>query len=102
LRNNVPKPPTRLANAHRVGTGAAALARAPLRSYTELIEILQSLPLLVRETRRARGLNLRDAADEIGFSFNTLSRFERGQHDLQLSNVVMLLRWLDSSARSTA
>lgn len=69
---------------------------APLTGYTELIEILQSLPLLARETRRARGLNLRKAADEIGLSFNTLSRFERGANDLQLRNAILVVQWLET------
>jgi len=77
-------------------TDTAALVSAPLASYTELVGILQTLPLRARETRRARGMNLREAAGKIGLSFNTLSRFERGANDLQLSNAILVLQWLEN------
>lgn len=65
-----------------------------LTTYADLASILEKLPLLLREARRARHLNLRGAADQIGVSFNSLSRFERG-NDVLLSNATAVLRWLD-------
>lgn len=65
-----------------------------LTPYRELAEIIDRLPLLTREARRARGLSLRMAADKIGISFNTVTRIEHGD-DCSLSSAVAVLRWLD-------
>lgn len=65
--------------------------------YTELADVLDGLPLLVREARRARGLSLRAAADQIGIGFATVSRIEGG-NDCALSNAVAVVRWLDLTA----
>lgn len=65
--------------------------------YAELADIIGNLPLLLREARRARGLALRAAADELGMSFNTVTRIEQGT-DCVLSNAVAVLRWLDQTA----
>ncbi|MBG0828519.1 helix-turn-helix transcriptional regulator [Planomonospora sp. ID67723] len=65
--------------------------------YAALIEVLASLPLLLRETRRARGLSQRAAAVQIGVSFSTISRIEARQ-DCELSNAMAVLCWF---ARAT-
>ncbi len=65
--------------------------------YSELIGVVEALPLLVRETRRRKGLSLRAAAQEIGVSFATVARAENGE-DLVLSCAVALLRWVGSSS----
>lgn len=65
-----------------------------LTPYTELAEVIASLPLLLRETRRARGLSQRAAADQLGLSFSTISRIETGG-DCVLSHATAVLRWLD-------
>lgn len=70
------------------------MSRSTQTTYTELARVLGSLPLLVREARRARGLSLRSAAKEIGCSFNTLTRIESGE-DCVLSNALLVLAWLD-------
>lgn len=62
-------------------------------SYAELADVLTNLPLLLRETRRRRGLSLRAAARELEMSFSTVSRFENGE-DIVLSNAVDILRWV--------
>lgn len=53
---------------------------------------------LVRERlagrRRQRGLNLRDAAKEIGVSAPTLSRIERGTSRPDLPTLDAVIRWL--------
>jgi ribosome-binding protein aMBF1 (putative translation factor) len=70
--------------------------RAPfsLSPYDELISILDSLPVLVREKRRRLGLSLRAAADEIGMSAPTIQRCEAGQKEVSLTNATILLRWV--------
>lgn len=47
----------------------------------------------LRAERRSRRLSLRDLADEIGVSFNTLSRTERG-HLPELQNYERIVKWL--------
>jgi transcriptional regulator with XRE-family HTH domain len=64
-------------------------------SYTELAEVLGSLALIVRESRRARGLSLRKAAKQIGVDFNMLSRLERGEAAIYHTNLVPIFHWLD-------
>jgi ribosome-binding protein aMBF1 (putative translation factor) len=66
-------------------------------SFAELVEIVDEIPAAVKTTRRARGLNLREAAEQSGVSFNALSRIERGG-DCSLANLRALLVWLDQSS----
>jgi transcriptional regulator with XRE-family HTH domain len=73
-------------------------ANAPT-SYRELADLLDNLPLLIREARRTRGLSLRAAAREIGTSFNTLTRVEHGAQ-VTSGNAADLLRWLDGNAKA--
>lgn len=47
----------------------------------------------LRTERRQRRLSLRDLSDEIGVSFNTLSRVERG-HVPDVKNFERILAWL--------
>src|SRR4051794_35382955 len=47
----------------------------------------------LREERQRRGLSLRDLAEEIGVSFNTLSRVERGR-DCRASAADVIDAWL--------
>jgi transcriptional regulator with XRE-family HTH domain len=54
---------------------------------------LGALPRLARNQREARGLSLRAAAEEIGMSFNSLSRFERGELP-DVTALLAILRWL--------
>jgi transcriptional regulator with XRE-family HTH domain len=72
------------------------MSRRRPASFAELAEIVEEIPAAVRMTRRARGLNLREAAASSGVSFNALSRIERGG-DCSLSNLRALLAWLDLS-----
>lgn len=64
-----------------------------LTSYSELADVLDSLPLLVRERRRADGLSLRAAAKQTDVGFNTIARLEKGD-DCSLTNAITLVRWL--------
>lgn len=65
-----------------------------LTTYAELADVLQSLPLLLREARRQRGLSIRKAAVEIGINFATLSRIEAGKGHM-IDNGLAVLHWLD-------
>lgn len=71
------------------------MADAKPTSYEELADVLDNLPLLLRETRRRRGLSLRATAKEVGTSFSTVTRFENGE-DIMLSHASAVLRWIGS------
>ncbi len=51
----------------------------------------------LKARRRAKRLTLRDLSDEIGVSFNTLSRVERG-HVPDLKNFQRIVDWLEMPA----
>lgn len=53
----------------------------------------------LRAERRRRRLSLRDLADEIGVSFNTLSRVERG-HVPELKTYEQIVRWLGAPGQA--
>jgi transcriptional regulator with XRE-family HTH domain len=65
-------------------------------SYLELADLLNSLPLIVREARRARNISQKAAAEQIGITDRTIRRLENGE-DVNLSTAVALLRWLPAS-----
>lgn len=67
-------------------------------AYTELISVLEALPLLVRETRRRKALSLRAAAVDSGVQMSTLQRCEQGA-GMHLASVVPLLRWVGGDPR---
>lgn len=54
---------------------------------------LGAIHRFVRDRRHALGLNLRDAADQIGISFNSLSRVERG-YPPDSPALIAILAWL--------
>ena len=64
-----------------------------LISYAELADLVENLPLIVLENRRRRQISLREAARELGVSFSTISRVERGE-DFNIRILSDLLRWL--------
>jgi transcriptional regulator with XRE-family HTH domain len=53
----------------------------------------------LRAQRRRRRQSLRDLADEIGVSFNTLSRVERG-HVPELRNYERIVNWLSAPGQA--
>lgn len=65
-----------------------------LATYEELAALLASLPMLLREARRARRLSLRAAAEQIGVSYSTIHRLEYGG-DCERMTAVAILGWLD-------
>jgi transcriptional regulator with XRE-family HTH domain len=58
-----------------------------------LVDALDSLPAAVRTVRSTRGLSLRAAAEEMGISFNTLTRLEKGE-EVVVSNARAALLWV--------
>lgn len=73
-----------------------AKSHMPLTRYAELAEVVDNLPILLREARRDRGLSMRAAAREISIALSTVDRIERGE-DCTLSSAVAVLRWLDTA-----
>lgn len=65
-----------------------------LASYTEIAEVLDHLPLLLREARRARQITIRDAATQAGLAYSTFNAIELG-HNISLPVVLAAIRWLD-------
>lgn len=64
-----------------------------LTTYGEMLDVLEHLPLILRETRRQRGVSLRACARQAGTGFTTVSRVESGE-DCNLSSAMALLRWI--------
>jgi len=68
-----------------------------LTRYGELADVLEHMPLILREIRRVRGASLREVARQTGLSFATVHRIEASE-DCVLSNAVAIMRWLDGGA----
>lgn len=73
-----------------------AMTEARIVSYSEVVDILDSLPRIIRETRRRKGLSLRAAGREAGLSFMTIDRAERGVVEGNITTLRALLLWADS------
>lgn len=58
---------------------------------------LERLHVEMKAERLRRGLSLRDAADQIGYSFADLCRFEKGKKDVRVSTAIAMLRWMGRS-----
>lgn len=67
--------------------------RCELSPYSDLVDILDALHLLVRETRRSRRLTMGDVERTTGVSASTICRLEAGA-GVSLANAAALLRWL--------
>jgi DNA-binding XRE family transcriptional regulator len=68
--------------------------------YAELASVIDSLPLISREMRRARGLSQRAAAREMNLAPATLLRFERGDDGANVATMTAVMRWIDQQATS--
>lgn len=68
-----------------------------LSPYSELADVLDVLPILLREARRARGLRMQDVAAQMRVSTSTICRVENGE-GCRLDSAVAVLRWLDTHA----
>jgi transcriptional regulator with XRE-family HTH domain len=73
------------------------MAESRLTPYVELATLLDMLPSLLLEARRARGLTQRATAAEIGISHAAVARAETGHGDMSLANAVLVFRWLDQT-----
>ncbi len=65
-----------------------------MSSYEELLNLLDGLPMLVRETRRRRGMSMRAVQAVTGVAASTIQRCEAGEQDVSLTNAKVLLRWV--------
>lgn len=65
-----------------------------LTPYGELVALLDMLPRLLVEARRARGLSQDAAAKEMGVTGKTIQRVEGGQ-GCHVDTATIVLRWLD-------
>jgi hypothetical protein len=76
------------------GQHGGARESAVLPGYDDLIVVLETLPLLIRETRRRKRLSLRAAGEVLGVSASTAMRWERGETvGLGVEGIVAVLRW---------
>ena len=62
--------------------------------FGTMADTLRDLPVLLHNTRRARGLSLRDVRDATGISQGFLSEIERGMKTPGHAHAVTILRWL--------
>jgi DNA-binding XRE family transcriptional regulator len=60
-----------------------------------LAEVIEQMPIIVRNMRRVRRLSVRGLAAEVGVSFTTIHRVETGA-DHSSVTLCALLRWLDA------
>lgn len=67
-----------------------------LASYTELVDVLARLPVLLREARRSRRLSMQAAARQIGCSTSAVHRVEHSTGEASLYTAIAILRWLDA------
>ena len=72
------------------------LATTPTAGYVDILAVLDSLGAAVKAVRVTRGLSQRELARQMGESYSTVSRVERGA-DMQLSTARSLLRWLGAT-----
>lgn len=64
-------------------------------TYGQIIHVLDNLPLIVAETRRARGVTLRELGRITKLSASSIARFEKGD-GVHFDLVMILLRWVES------
>ena len=65
-----------------------------LSTYAEMMEVLDALPLLIREKRRRDGISMREAARQMGINPAVIHRIENGE-GIHLSNARSVLHWLN-------
>jgi len=77
-------------------TKDSTLSDASLTTYREMAEVVERLPLLLRETRRQRGMSQRDVAERTGITNATVNRIESGGA-AHTRSIIAILRWLGES-----
>jgi DNA-binding XRE family transcriptional regulator len=65
----------------------------PPTGYDELIEVLLTVPTILRETRRRKALNMLQAGDAIGVAASTIMRWEKGEAEPGIQGIIKILRW---------
>lgn len=68
-------------------------------TYTELAEVIASIPVLIRDKRRRDGLSLREAGRQLDVSFSSVKRWEAGEAIGSTDELMALLRWLGDARR---
>ena len=66
-------------------------------AFGEMVDVIDSMPTILLNARRARGLSLREVAEKTGLSFSTVSRMESGAEFSSISLKAVLL-WLEASS----
>jgi len=64
-----------------------------LLGYDEIIAVLAAVPVILRETRRRKGLALREAGDQLGIAASTVMRWERHEQEPSTTDIIRILRW---------
>jgi len=63
-------------------------------TYADVVQVLDSLPLILREARRERGLSQRAACQEAGMNVLAFQRAEKGD-PMTITSARSFLLWLD-------
>lgn len=63
------------------------------RKPNDVLAVIDALPSVLRTVRIFRGLSLREAAQQMGMSFSTLTRIENGE-ECNLSNARAAIAWI--------
>lgn len=67
-----------------------------LSIYGDLADVIERMPVIVREARRSRRLSLRAAEAASGVGYTTLARVEAGTDLPSVGTLLKILRWLDT------
>jgi ribosome-binding protein aMBF1 (putative translation factor) len=67
-----------------------------------LAQTLLDLPRVLHDERTRRGLSVREAAQEIGCSFSTVSRLEAGLINTSIRGAIAVLWWLNGEDNTDA
>jgi len=63
-------------------------------TFAEMVDVLDSMPVILLNARRARGLSMRDVAQRLGLSLSTVSRVEAGA-EFSSTSLKAILLWLE-------
>lgn len=66
------------------------------QGFDDVIEILESLPAIIRETRRRKNLSVRAAAAELKVAHASLLNWERYTQAPSVDMAVRILKWAAS------
>jgi transcriptional regulator with XRE-family HTH domain len=66
--------------------------------FAELAQIIENLPVIVLNARRAKRLSQRALARQAGMSFSTVSRIENGE-EMSTVSLAAILGWLNGEMK---